>query len=240
MDPNPPWIKMKLAPVVFFLLALNILFLDLLTVLKLSGKTDKQTSTAAAISIYVTPTSGPTSDTQTDSQDCSPTCKLAIDKAIAPFKLTPTSSPLSQQQQTFQLQSYSTPQPTAASRIENTVREFFIPLGTGSSTAAEWTDVIGVKAEVDSNKYPNIQRVLFEASTHVANANQIVEVRLYNETDKYVVANSEFLYPSGTSQNFRIAEIQLGQGAKTYKVQMKTQLQYTAVLDQARIHITTN
>ena len=75
---------------------------------------------------------------------------------------------------------------------------------------------------------------------HVPNANQIVEVRLYNETDKYIVGNSEFLYPSGTTQNFRIAEIQLGSGAKTYKVQMKTQLQHTAVIDQARIHITTN
>lgn len=177
-------------------------------------------------------------DLQTDSNTCSSSCITAINEAVAPLKITVSPTP--------KIKSTQTPQPTtipfqqtALNQNDNLVKEYFIPLGSGSSTASDWTDVAGVKAEIDRTKYGNIQRVLFEASVHVPNANQVVEIRLYNETDKYIVGNSEILYPSGTTQNFRITEIQLGSGAKTYKVQMKTQLQYTAVLDQARIHITT-
>lgn len=165
-----------------------------------------------------------------DNQVCPKNCLTAIDDATSSLKLTTviTTAPATR---------------TIVSQVSQPrsdgVKEFFIPLGTGSNTASDWTDVPGVKAEIDSTKYSNIQKVLFETSVHVPNANQVIEVRLYNETDKYIVANSEMLYPSGTTQNFRISEIKLGDGLKTYKVQMKTELKYTAILDQSRLHITT-
>lgn len=239
MDPHESWIKKRLLPLVSFLLLANILVLDYLIVSRWLDNSYKNRAEGGAVTSFLMPTDRPKSTTPVDSQTCSPSCLTAINQAVAPLKYTPTVTPRPKLQQTVQKTATPVPQPTATSQKVNTVQEFFVPLGSGSTTTADWIDVPGVKAEVDSSKYPNIQKVLFEASVHVPNHNQIVWVRLYNETDKYIVGNSEFLYSSGTSENFRISEIQLGSGKKTYKVQMKTQLQYTAILDQARIHITT-
>lgn len=238
MDPPQHWLHHKAFLTIFLLLVINILVLDVLFGMNFLGRSENQISQAVTLSTP-TPTFSYAPTLSSETQACSPSCLSAIDQAVAPLKITPSPTSRSRSQPTPPPTAIPILQPTTSSQKVNTIKEFFIPLGSGSSTAADWTDVPGVKAEVDSTRYGTIQKVLFEASVHVSNTNQIVEVRLYNETDKYVVSNSEFLYPSGTSQNFRIAEIQLGQGAKTYKVQMKTQLQYTAVLDQARIHITT-
>ena len=238
MDYQESWIKRILLPIVIILLLVNLLVLDLMIGMKWLENSNKPSREVTAASTDVMPTSKPAPISDTASKTCTPSCLAEIDKAVAPLKITITSIPRKASSQISQTTVVI--QPTVSAQKSSAVQEFFIPLGSGSSSAADWTDVTGVKAEVDSGKYGVIQKVLFEASVHVPNANQIVEVRLYNETDKYIIYNSEFLYSSGTTQNFRIAEIQLGSGSKTYKVQMKTQLQYTAVLDQARIHITTN
>ncbi len=242
MDPPQHWLHHKVFLIVFFFLITNLIALDIWVGMSLLGLTNRQPSQAKV---------APPPSSQTNSQSCPEDCLTTIDKELSKLKLvTPSAiSPTlrSGSEQAIRPASTQSTQPTtlpapkvvAPSQDINTVKEFFIPLGTGTSTAEDWTDVPGVKAEVDNTKYGKIQKILFEASVHVPNANEIVEVRLYNESDKYVVPNSEFLYPSGTTQNFRIAEIQLGQGAKIYKVQMKTQLKFPANLDQARIHITT-
>ena len=238
MAPPQHWIRHKFFLSVFFLLIINILALDFLFGVNFLGRSENKISQVVAIPTP-TPTFSFATTTSVEAQTCPPSCLSAINEAVVPLKFTPSPTPRPRSQQILQSTVTPAPQPTVFSQKAPSVKEFFIPLGSGSSTATDWTDVPGVKAEIDKTKYGTIQKVLFEASVHVADANEIVEVRLYNETDKYIVGNSEFLYPSGTTQNFRIAEIQLGQGAKVYKVQMKTQLQYTAVLDQARIHITT-
>ena len=199
MDHHESWVKNKLEPIIFILLFVNVLGLDIFTLYNLLFKKEKYLNQTGAASISITPSPITSTEAKPESEDCSPNCKSAIDQALAPFKITPSATPRSTKTQSVAFPT-SAPviQPTSAGQQQTTVKEFFIPLGTGSSTAADWTDVPGVKAEVDSSKYPNIQKVLFEASTHVPNANEIVEVRLYNESDKYVVGNSEFLYPSGT------------------------------------------
>jgi len=210
MEQSQPHSQHRLTYFLYFLLTVNILALDILVAKNLLTKRQEYVSQAKAVSISIAPSPAARESTLSEP---TPTQPLPIAKNV---------------------------QQTVSQQKENTVKEFFVPLGTGSITATDWTDVPGVKAEVNSNSYGSIKQVFFEASMHVPNANQIVEVRLYNETDKYVVDNSIFLYPSGTTENFRIASIQLGSGSKTYKVQMKTQLGHTAILDQARIHITTN
>lgn len=224
---NPPvhWLHHKVFLLLFFSLIINIFALDLWLAVNFKPTNKKQVAQQSTI----TPRPFPTG---LKNQSCPLSCLSAISEATASLKLTTRME--------------SPPLPTApppniivSQKEINAVKEFFIPLGTGTSTAQDWTDITGVKAEIDNTKYGKIQKVLFEASVHVPDANEIIEVRLYNESDKYIVWNSELTFPSGTSQNFRISEISLGQGAKTYKVQMKTQLKFPAVLDQARIHITT-
>lgn len=221
MNPPQHWLHHKVFLLIFFSLLINIFVLDLW--IAVNFKTIKDRQIAARSTITSTPIPTPL-----DNQSCPTSCLSAIGEATASLKLTTqTTTPLP-------------PKIIVSQQETNAVKEFFIPLGTGTVTSDEWVDVTGVKATVDSTKYGKIKKVVFEASTHVSNANQIVQVRLYNESENQYVWNSELFFPSGTNQNFLVSpDISLGQGSKTYKVQMKTQLKFPAVLDQARIHITT-
>lgn len=234
MDQVKPVSKHSLASLIILFAIVNLLVLDVFLVKYFTVEKEKNTTAGKAIAI----TGKPAIREPEVEPECSSSCQSAINQAVGSIRLTP-------QPETGKTIIQTIIQPTAVivqpeSSPQNSVKEFFIPLGSGSSNATGWTDIIGTKTVINGNNYSSIKQVLFEATVRVPDSNQIVEVRLYNETDSYVVNNSDFIYPSGTSENFRIGAIQLGAGSKTYKVQMKTQLGYTAVLDQARIHITTN
>lgn len=120
------------------------------------------------------------------------------------------------------------------------VKDYFIPFGSGQSSASDWQNVTGLQAYIDSNNYPNIKSVVFEASVHIPTGNQSASVRLFNATDQHPVWFSEVSL-SGGDPKFLISQpITFDSGNKLYQVQMKTQLQFPAVLDQARIHVTLN
>lgn len=128
-----------------------------------------------------------------------------------------------------------TPPPSASS----TAKEYFIPLGGGSSNADDWTDVPGLQAYVDTALYGRIKTVTFEASLRTPTGNQSANARLYNVTDGHPVWNSDVSIEGGTPQLLISSPITLGTGSKLYKVQMKTQLKFITYLDQSRIHIMT-
>jgi hypothetical protein len=75
--------------------------------------------------------------------------------------------------------------------VENSVKNYYVSLGSGTSQAGDWTDVPGVAAIVDFGQYPRVKEIHFEASVYVPTANEWVSIRLYNETDKHPVWNSE-------------------------------------------------
>jgi len=147
--------------------------------------------------------------------------------------------------------SIPTPQPTpsivpqAINVIQNSpaaasaVQDYYIPLGSGSSQAGDFTDVPGTQSIFDLGQYKNVKEIRFEASVYIPNAAQTVSVRLYNQTDKHTVWNSE-VSTSNNSAFLTSAPISYDNGAKTYQVQMKTQLQAPANLSQARIHVVLN
>jgi hypothetical protein len=115
------------------------------------------------------------------------------------------------------------------------VKEYFIPFGTGTNQSSDWTDVPGAQATVDFGGFSPIHKILFEATISIPTANQTASVRLYNVTDKHPVWYSEMTM---TNNVYTVSPPLLyDPGAKTYQVQMKTQLQYTANLSLARIHI---
>ena len=99
----------------------------------------------------------------------------------------------------------------------------------------------GLQASIDSNGYNSIKSVVFEVSLHVPTGNETASVRLYNSTDNHPVWNSELTFNGNSSSVFMSSSpISLDSGNKLYKVQIKTQLQYPAIVDQSRVHITTN
>ncbi len=121
------------------------------------------------------------------------------------------------------------------------VREYFVPLGTGTATNDDWVDVPGAQAMIDSSQYTSIKSVTFEAAVHVPDHNQAVWIRLYNDSDRYIIGGSELYFPDGNVASLLTSgTISLGAGNKLYKVQIKTQLKFPAHVTSSRIRITTN
>lgn len=126
---------------------------------------------------------------------------------------------------------------TSVSTTNN--KELYVPLGAGTNTTTDWTDVKGAAAYIDSRLYGKIKKATFEASIGVPSGNQTAYVRLYNATDKHPVWYSE-MSMSGAGPELLISSgITLDSGNKLYQVQMKSQLGVVTNLHQARVHIIT-
>ncbi len=123
--------------------------------------------------------------------------------------------------------------------VQTAQKEIFIPIGTGSTKNNSYEDLAGLEVSIDTNKYPNIDSVTFEASIWVQDGNGKMFAQLYNMTDKHPVWNSEISTSSGSSVLAVSTKIALDSGNKTYRVQAKTNLtSYAAHVDNARIKIT--
>ena len=165
-----------------------------------------------------------------DDAFCSQACITKINQ-VAAITNKPSSQPLPS----------STPIKTpTVYQAASTTKEYYVPFGSGSGSSSDWQDVSGLQAYVNSASYGNIKTVIFEASLHIPNGNETASVRLYNATDNHPVWNSQVDF-NGNSLSVFLSSNQfaLDSGNKLYKVQMLTQLQYPAVLDQSRLHITT-
>lgn len=165
------------------------------------------------------------------SDQCPNSCLSQIKEATASVKLAQIDNNKSLQQSS----SNQSSQASAASGV----KEFFIPFGSGSNSSDDWIDVYGLQAYVDSSQYPQIKSVAFEASVRIPTGNESAYVRLYNVTDKHPVWFSEVSLDGGTPKLLISKPITLDLGNKLYQVQMKTSLKFQAILDQARLHITT-
>ncbi len=120
----------------------------------------------------------------------------------------------------------------------SSVKEYYVPFGSGESSAGDWTNVTGLQTYIDSSQYPSMKHVVFEASVHIPTGNEWASVRLFNVTDQHPVWFSDVTLSGGNPLLLISSPITLDSGNKLYQVQMKTQLQYPAILDQSRIHIT--
>lgn len=201
----------------------NLIYLDLFLGSVKSGENQK-------IIASIPPTVPLATSTPLDNNICPQSCLAQILIATSSVKTPPSPSP--------------TPKitPVGVSPVVNytsSVKEFFVPLGTGTTRAGDWEDINALQATIDTNNYNQIKSVTFEVSLHIPTGNETVSVRLYNVTDKHQVWFSEVSASGGTAQFVSSPNLTLDKGNKTYRVQAKTSLQYEAVLDQSRIHIIT-
>jgi len=116
-------------------------------------------------------------------------------------------------------------------------KEFYVPLGTGTITSTDWTDVKGAAAYVDTRLYGKFKKVTFEASVSVPSGT--ASVRLFNATDKHPVWYSEMTLANAGPELLTSSGTTLDGGNKLYQVQMKSQLGATTNLLQSRVHIIT-
>ncbi|MBI4089238.1 MAG: hypothetical protein HY424_00865 [Candidatus Levybacteria bacterium] len=213
---------------IIILLILNLIYLDI-SFFK-NAKSEKQKE--AAIAPLLTPRSF-------SNQVCPTSCLAQIYQATSSSK-TQTTAVITTPTQVPAEIPPEVPTPTTTPIQSPQIKEFFIPFGSGTNSSDDWEDVAGLKASINSANYPSIKSAVFEASVNIPTGNQVAYVRLFNETDKHPVWNSDVSVEGGTAQLLISKPITLDSGTKTYKVQMKTSLKYQAVLAQARIHIITN
>lgn len=118
-------------------------------------------------------------------------------------------------------------------------KEYYIPLGSGTNTTSEWTDVSGASVSIDTASYGKIKKATFEATVAIPTGAQRVWVRLFNATDKHPVWFSEMTADGSAPQLLTSSSITLDPGNKLYQVQMKTQLKILTNLSQSRVKIVT-
>ncbi len=116
-------------------------------------------------------------------------------------------------------------------------REFYIPLGTGSTQKNDWDDLLSTDTLIDPANYGNIKEIYFIAALRNPTQNGQIEAQLYNVTDKHLVWNSNVVMNGPLSQTLTSAKITLDTGAKLYRVQLKSSLQAPANLDTGKIRI---
>lgn len=170
----------------------------------------------------------PLTDISTPSKDntqiVNGTCPLACEELITSLVPKPT------------MVSLATPSATPSLQ-RATAKEIYIPLGSSSTKATNWTDATGVEAYVDTNNFSAIKSAIFEASLRIPTANGKVYARLYNVTDQHPVWFSDISTISNTGSLLNSNPITLDQGNRLYRVQLKTDLGFDSNLDFARIKL---
>ncbi|HEX7042189.1 MAG TPA: hypothetical protein VF189_02975 [Patescibacteria group bacterium] len=122
----------------------------------------------------------------------------------------------------------------------SSVKEIFVPLGSGQSNLTDWTDIPGALAYLDSTAYKGIKKVVLEATVTIPNGNETAWIRLFNKTDGHPVWFSETSWSGGDTQFVISQPINFDSGNKLYQVQIKNQLPTETILSNSRIHITLN
>lgn len=117
----------------------------------------------------------------------------------------------------------------------DSIREYFIPLGSGNTSNTEWADVPSAQATINSDRYGEIVSIYFEASLSAING--LVEARLLDKTSAEVIVESNISH--NTSEYvWKISKpFTVGPGGKTYIVQMKSSTGETVEMSQARLKV---
>lgn len=216
------WFKKSWLYIVLGIIAVNSLILDLfLSFPKSQATLPKNVNQSNASQNY-----------------CPQSCLDQINLTLTSQKVSASSSAVVTQSPISSLSPTSTPSSTPTP--VKTVKEFFVPLGTGTGKAADWTIVDGIGAKIDPSDYGNIKQVIFEASAFVPTGNQTIWIRLYNANTYQSVAGSEVTLSGGTATLLISSPITLASGNNLYQVQMKTQLQAITNINMARVRIKTN
>ena len=119
----------------------------------------------------------------------------------------------------------------------NTVKEYYLPLGTGSTSGADWTDISGAESSLVPSNYGKIKEMYFEASVRLPTGDGRVYARLKNVTDNVGLIESE-IFRDGTQTGLvSSVKIPVPNTTKLYRVQMKSTSGALSVLDSARIKI---
>ncbi|OGV91830.1 hypothetical protein A3A66_02535 [Microgenomates group bacterium RIFCSPLOWO2_01_FULL_46_13] len=138
---------------------------------------------------------------------------------------------------TFDEQSPPSPTPSNSKSAVTTssVKEYFVPLGSGNTISQDWVDITSAKATIDSSRYGSIEAVYFEASLQIVNGE--LHARLVDETGNHTYYSSDIFHNSSTPQWKTSTAVSLNNGTRTYKVQLRSTSGELGTMAAARLRI---
>lgn len=140
-----------------------------------------------------------------------------LQKQVDSLKLTPT-------QQTSNSTTTKTP--------------VYIPLGwSGTTTALDWTSLPTQTIFINSDDYPGMSGVTFEAKLRAYQGSGTAFARLFNKDDNVTVTSSDVSTTSSDYNWVSSVRFSLATGKKTYVLQLKTLTSYMADIQDARLKI---
>ena len=123
--------------------------------------------------------------------------------------------------------------------VQTAQKEIFIPMGSGSTFSGTFTDIAGTDVTVDTAKYSQIDSVVFEASIWVTGGNGRAWAQITNVNEKNPLIESQISGTAGTGEVKASGKIPIPSGAKTYRIQAKTDItNFAAHVENARLKIT--
>jgi hypothetical protein len=198
------------------LVLIDLFFLNYQVILE-KKKTSPLSPSGTNISPSILPSPTIGSLALADSDVCPAACLAEIDKKIPTEKKT---SP--------------TPE---TKKTTSTVKEFYVPFGSGSTKNMNWEEISGVEAVIDSANFSGVKSIIFEASLRIPSANGRVYAKLYDVTSKHDVWFSEVSAEGPSSYRAESAKVSLSPGQNLYRVMLKSTMGYEAILDWARLKI---
>lgn len=175
---------------------------------------------------------------QMENLSSSPTPSSFLSSKLSSSSNCPTSCLAAIEQATASSQSNISQKTTVLPQtVQPILREFFIPLGTGSTVSSQWENITASETIIDTGNYPNIKNAHITYSLRNPTQNGSVEAELYNVTDSHPVWGSHVVMSNSEEQTITSDKIVLSSGAKLYRVRLKSTLSYQAFLDGAKIKI---
>lgn len=203
MSKLPNWFSLLL----FFLLAVNVLFLDLTLLTK-----KDQDSSGGHFQKWI----------EEDQEECGPTCvDEKISQAVASISAAPKKSVAAAPKTTTIL-----PSPIKVTS--------YISLGAGGSTKnTDWTRIDGTEFTFDLSDYPG-GKVYWEGNLRAQYSNSRCYARLFDKTNGRSVDYSEQSTDKTENQYLTSSELTIWHGKLKYQLEIKSLNGITCYLDSPR------
>jgi hypothetical protein len=183
---------------------------------------------------YTSPVPSPTvgeGQREVQKDTCGPDCQKYIDGQIASLAAEQAVAP----QPTSKPVIITKTIPKVKTRTVNYVT---IP-GTGSTTFNDWQDLSGTEFYFDTNDYPGLLEIYFEANMKLFNGNGLAYVRLFDANHSIGVQGSEISTNGQDDTVITSGQVTFWSGKNLIRVQAKSLTADTAIFNYGRLKITT-
>jgi len=114
----------------------------------------------------------------------------------------------------------------------------YIPVpGNGSQLSYDWYTLTTTDFYFDTNDFPGLRAIYFEANIRLLNGNGTVFVRLFDTTHNFIVQNSQIQTNNQISTAVISPPLTFHPGRSLVKVQVKSLTADTAIFDSGRLKL---